>query len=242
MADENGVPPPATQAAVTKLIAGIGSGGHPGMARALPAREDPEEQLRFQREMHLRRLRLAFETVPERYRWAEFDNPLLRDRVTPVGAIAAAKRAGGSILLLGPSGSGKTSLGVACMRLALDDGTAALKTRNAAIYKFAVGAMFVTAYDLAKAGVYSPLGRRPKLVDRAMQASLLLLDELGMDIEVFKQSATSVREVLHERHANGRPTIATSFLRGADLRGHYGEGIERRFKEGAVIVLGGELA
>jgi DNA replication protein DnaC len=79
----------------------------------------------------------------------------------------------------------------------------------------------------------------PRLVDRAIGATLLVLDDLGMDVEVFRTSGSAVREVLYERHAAYKPTIVTTYLTAPDLAKHYGQGLSRRLGEGTVLVLGG---
>jgi DNA replication protein DnaC len=197
------------------------------------------------------RIKRAWQSLPRSFRWARFSNPkLLEERVVPPELVAKAAVSRGSVLLIGKSGAGKTSLAAALYRRAIDEATDAVKrsitsrnsaaSRNADAYKFGVGAKFLTAYELAKAGVYSPLGRRPELVDQALDATLLVIDDLGMDVEVFKQSATSVAEVIHERHGAQKVTIVTTYLKREHMVEHYGEGITRRLMEATTFVLGGK--
>lgn len=238
-------PDPSTP--VGDLLAGYAKGkaGAPPVDVAAERAKRQEQHAAEGRAFALQRrtdlLNRAWQTVPKRFRWACFGDQLEK-RVTPTTVVQGARQhivaRRGSMILMGPSASGKTSLAVACVRHVLDTAERAISNGDKKIFKFGVNIFFATAYDLAKAGIYSPLGKMPELVDRAMKASLLVLDDLGMDVEVFRQSATSVREVIHERHAQSRPTIVTTYLRRADLNKHYGEGIARRIGEGGVFILG----
>lgn len=226
---------------VQELLGSIGRGGTSKRAAIRP--DDPEEQKRFQRERALHPLEVAWDSVPERFKWARFDSPILAERVRPPERIEEARAVVGSLLLCGPSGSGKTSLAVACMRELLQRARLAIDAPRSmaatSAYLAGTRAFFCPAYDLAKAGIYSPLGAMPRLVDRAIGATLLVLDDLGMDVEVFRTSGSAVREVLYERHAAYKPTIVTTYLTAPDLAKHYGQGLSRRLGEGTVLVLGG---
>ncbi len=226
---------PTTQS-VALLLKAIGRGGDGSTPapRAVPV--EPQD-LRVTRLVDS--IKQGWSTVPEDFRWARF-GPQLAKRVSPSNVIVRAQDvAGQSMLLRGATGVGKTSLAVACLRRVIDRARQAIETGDRQIYELGARVMFVTAYDLAKAGVYSPLGCCPEKVQRALEASLLVIDDLSMDVEVYRQSATAVREVIHERHAQQRPTIVTTYLRTSDISDQYGAGIARRLtQDGHAITLG----
>lgn len=219
-------------------------------------REKQRQREREEAERHsyaVRRERLneAWRTVPYSFRWARFGETL-SSRVKPVAAIArarttiedfAAGRGSGSMVLLGPTEAGKTSLAVACLRWFVQEAERVARhppltsDSERRVYRLGAGARFITAYDLAKAAVYSQLGRRPELVEQALSATVLVIDELGMDVDVYRHSATSVSEVIHERHAEHRPTIVTTYLTEELIKKQYGAGIARRIFEGTRLVL-----
>ena len=213
-----------------------------------PPEEDQARGLSSMIERRQLRLANAWHTVPERFRWADFDDPRLGQRVKqarfpggviedPVKLLRFEIESPPSLLLMGASGSGKTSLAAACVRHIVKGAYAAIE-RGGPIYRMGCGVRFVTAYDLAKAQIYSRLGRRPELVTQAISASLLVIDELGMDTEVFRESATSVREVIHERHSRHGATIITTYLSKTALKRHYGAGIANRVASFKIIRLG----
>lgn len=223
-----------------------GSSGSDGRVklRLAPAsggcQRDNTESAEERRERLGQRLLAAWHTVPKGFRWARFGKVALGERVRPRTAVEVASKLPvcSSVLLIGPSGAGKTSLAAALVRRAIEAAKQAIDTGDGSAYKLGAGACFLTAYDLAKAGIYSPLGSCPQLVTKALQASLLVIDDLGMDVEVYAKSATSVREVIHERHARQRCTVVTTYLNREHMVCHYGEGITRRLESGATILLG----
>lgn len=181
--------------------------------------------------------------VPHRYLWSR-RGELLGERVSlGADAIGAMLDAAGteSVLLVGPSGSGKTSLAAAIVRQVIEnsarDAIDAWETMTVA-RRLAHRILFTPAYHLARASAYSKLGSRPELVTAAVEANLLVLDDLGTDLDVFAQHQSTVREVIHERHAEERPTIVTTYLIQAALEKSYGAGICRRLQDGRVALLG----
>ena len=184
--------------------------------------------------------------MPEHFQWADFDDPRLRERIglalvgkdlrDPVDIVRFAPSRPPNILLMGPSESGKTSLAAACLRHIVKAAFAEIET-GGPLYRRGVGVRFTIAYDIAKAQIYSRLGERPQIVEQACAASVLVIDELGMDTEVYRESATSVREVIHERQRRHRPTIITTYLSKDDLQRHYGKGIANRLSKFKVVTL-----
>lgn len=244
---------PSTVDHVQRVIAAIGNGGKVDASATSPPPVDLEARAREEhdriREGRRERLRKAWQTVPPSFQWAKFGDEQLRERVRPMtirGKECDATQVMfdpeevPSLLLIGPSQSGKTSIAAACLRFII--GAASKRVDAGAgdrIYRQGLGVRFVTAYDLAKAQIYSRLGSRPELVNQSISASVLVIDELGMDVDVYRQSATSVREVIHERHSHHRPTIITTYLSKTQLRQHYGDGIANRLGTYRVVRLGG---
>lgn len=205
----------------------------------------------------------AWETVPTRFRWARFDSPKLAEYVRlPVGVITAlrdqAPKPAVSTMLIGATGAGKTTLACAFMREVLDLALEASEARcresdqlrershlaplapwdpvDLARFKRGIHSRFVAAYELARAADEAPLGVEPRALHKARRAALLVLDDLGMDAGHRRRDV--VRDLIHERHAQGRPTIITTYLTRKDIIAHYGAGIRRRLAEGVVLTLG----
>lgn len=163
-------------------------------------------------------------SVPESFRWSTFTAPELAQRVRPPRAIDAARGLLGAsrVVLVGPAGHGKTSLAVAMMR-------AWLATRPDG-----GGGLFERAKRLATAPLEHPAGHgRSPIVERALRANLLVLDDLGADAPI---STSSVPEVIDERHARGLTTWITMGFELDALAQRYGDGIARRISEGAKIL------
>lgn len=165
----------------------------------------------------------AISTIPSRFRWATFEAQELEARA---GCVDAARKAGRGlvrgnvrgILLVGLAGSGKTTLACALMRgmLTLPIGRTA---------------KFAGALTLSRARADSGLGRTPALVDDAIRASLLVLDDLGQELH-----DDVIREVVHARHDADRPIIVTTGTPIDRFSDRYGAGTARRLTEGVQLV------
>lgn len=164
----------------------------------------------------------AIATIPARYAWAHIAAPelaarvKLRDRAVTLidtirGALAASR-----VVFAGPSGSGKTSLAIACLRERVPYG------------------LFVSALKLGVARIQSSAGDgEAALVERAIAAPLLLIDEVGGEI---KMATNAVRDVIFARYESDLPTWITTGFRGAQLAEMYGDGSLRRLTEDAYVV------
>jgi DNA replication protein DnaC len=161
-------------------------------------------------------------TIPNSYRWARFSAPELRQRV-PASALAAAVAYAWQhdrVCLMGASRAGKTSLAVAMLRCWVSRAN-----RPAA---------FVHAYRLGVARILHPAGHgEPELVESAMRAPLVLIDDLGGERD---HAHSALPDVLVERHAENRPTWVTTGLTREQLVKRYGQGIVARVFERATMI------
>lgn len=188
----------------------------------------------------IRAQRETLRAVPDHYQWANFAAPELAVRVKPAAAIEKARAAiTGSVLLLGPAGSGKTSLAVAIAlaRVGRQEPREPREEEPSTAFRTWT-AKFITSMTLARARAQHPLGHgEAPEVERAVDAALLILDELGA--EAGRDSATA--EVVHRRHELDAPTIYTTPFGLDELAGKYGAGIARRLVEGSTVIhLGGK--
>ena len=158
-------------------------------------------------------------SIPARYSWARLSAPDLAKRVGWQGSLkTASERILGAarVVFSGPSGSGKTSLAVACLRERGPFG------------------LFVSALRLGTARIQAHAGQgEADLVERAIAAPLLLLDEVGGET---KTATNAVRDVVFARHDEDRPTWITTGFKGQELAAMYGDGFLRRVTEGALVV------
>lgn len=166
--------------------------------------------------------------VPEGYRWALGDAPFLpRARVGVEGWVEKAIQAARlrQVVLMGPAGSGKTSLAVRMLRCWYDDPSA----RG--------WMLFVGAHALGTARIQHKAGAgEAPLIDSALRASLLVLDDLGAERDTANNA---VPDVVFERHAENRPIWVTTGLTREQISARYGAGIARRlFERARVIKLG----
>jgi DNA replication protein DnaC len=176
--------------------------------------------------------------IPSQFYWAKFDSVEFRSRVK-ISTVDLDKLRSwrGGVLLRGASGMGKTSLAVAKLRQIMTDAKNAVDASHWGIYRRGLRTEFVTALALAQATHEHGSGRssRAPIVNKALHASVLVLDELGMETNIYKSSAASVLEVMHTRNANQAPMIVTTYLARKDLEKLYGDGIARRLEQGFVI-------
>lgn len=177
-------------------------------SRAIEARSRETEQQR-----------VALATIPVRFAWAKLGTPELVGRVKlrePIEVMAKRVLASERVVFAGPSGSGKTSFAVACLRERFPHG------------------IFVSAMKLATARIQNHAGDgEAPLVERAMRAPLLLLDEVGGE---SKTATNAVKDVIWERVDSELPTWITTGFKGEQLAEMYGDGAFRRLTEGATIV------
>lgn len=97
-------------------------------------------------------------------------------------------------------------------------------------------ARFTDSLRLATARDEYGLGQgEPPKIREAKYASLLALDELGTEPQRY---AHTVGDVVFFRHAEGRPTIITTWMTDPQLDARYGDGRRRRMREdGRAVVI-----
>jgi DNA replication protein DnaC len=164
--------------------------------------------------------------VPDFYEWVSFKAlanlpPAERARrVKDASAIPKAKAAVDAqrVVLMGKdAGIGKTVLATAILRAHNDRGTP--------------GA-FVDAYELATARGRARLGDEAGVVDRAMRAPVLVID----DLLAKSGPHDAAPDVVHVRHAKMLKTIVTLGFSRDDVKARLGDGIARRIFEGALVI------
>jgi len=190
-----------------------------------PKPPSPEEHARRRRERRLDRLALA--GVPERYAGLSLASPELSQRVQAPSAILATERAldAPGLVFVGNSASGKTTLACA----ALTDWVLARGGEP----------FFIPCRELAAARMAHSLGEgEASLVDRAVRADILILDDLGVGDDAHR---SAVGDVIDSRYDHMRLTWYTTSFDAAKIAGKYGEGRSRRvFAKPNVIIACGK--
>jgi hypothetical protein len=160
-------------------------------------------------------------TIPPAYRWASFSAPELPLRV-PASSIGVGQSSWREprICVMGICRAGKTSLAVAMLRQWVRSSERA--------------AAFLHAYRLGVARIQHPAGHgEPEIVELAMRAPLVLLDDLGSERD---HALSAVPDVIFERHAENRPTWVTTGLTRDQLVKRYGPGVVARIFERAKLI------
>lgn len=182
----------------------------------------------------------ALASISEKFSAVTLDAPWLA-RLVGASALADARALDGSTsaAFVGPPGSGKTSLAVAAFRVVVEAAAAEGPMPLPGLARRGDGLTHrcFSAHALAKARAFHPLGEgEAPAVLAALNADLLLLDELGGEDARY---ASSVTEVIYERHAANRPTWITTGVDPKAIATRYGGGIARRvFEEAKVFQLG----
>jgi DNA replication protein DnaC len=122
----------------------------------------------------------------------------------------------GNLLLAGPTGTGKTLAAVHAVLL--------LWQRRIAEYRPLPKVLFVKHTQLATARRNSRLGQESQLIEDAIGAELLVVDDLGQ----ADDRDPALFEVIDARYDVGRPTIATTGLNTAEFKERIGETVLRR--------------
>lgn len=177
---------------------------------------DPCRVARARNEAERDRFRHWMSEVPAGARDCEFGVNAF-ERIGAKGAdIARAKAAAialGSLVLSGPPGAGKTSLAAALMRFIFEQHS----HRRV---------LWVSALKLCRARAAHKLGDGdPPLVQAAMRAELLVLDDLGQE---KRNDLNPITDVLFEREEDRSPTWITTGFSAEEIASMYGGGVLRR--------------
>jgi len=161
----------------------------------------------------------ALATIPARYAWAALGASELPGRVSarePLEKLATRVLGAARVVFSGPSGSGKTSFAIACLRERIPYG------------------IFVSAIRLGTARIQGRAGDgEAALVERAMTAPLLLLDEVGGET---KTATNAVKDVIFARMDADLPTWITTGFGRDELLAMYGDGCLRRLTEDVTVL------
>lgn len=166
------------------------------------------------------KLKKAWASVPERFRAAD---QWPWDKVRKAVLDGTATRPG-NVLFVGKPGAGKTAF--ACALITRHLRAAEAPGAPWANVDDAAASRYVTDADLFRAACAHPLGQGdPPLYREMLAAPLLVLDELGYDLEDRRRPA---RDLLFARYDRGRRTIITTGHSQASVESHWGGGAGRR--------------
>jgi DNA replication protein DnaC len=140
------------------------------------------------------------------------------------------------ITLYGHTGSGKTTLALAWVEDIVRAGEDL--EADPAVVRRAASARHVTASELAGARKRAPLGREAPVVDDALRASALVIDELGGE-PMADQGI--IEEVVFARITAGRITVITTGLDREQIGERYRAGFVRRVILDKAIALAIEM-
>lgn len=92
--------------------------------------------------------------------------------------------------------------------------------------------MFAYAPDLSAARSRTRLGQEPVIVADAIEAPLLMVDDVGAG----RWDADMLEEVIHKRHQALMPTWVTTWMTSTTMGTRFGGGFARRVYEGARLL------
>jgi len=196
--------------------------------------EERSEQLRRGAQ-----LSAVLSEIPTEYRGLTLESPELAQRVTRQKAIAEAFGwyQAPVVTIAGSQGSGKSTLASAMLGTMVKAALAGGKEAR----QLARDAHWVSCLDLIRDRARHPLGHgESPLVELCHEASLLVLDEMGLDP---LKSEGAVYHVIYGRRSAGLHTIVTTGLPArtkSDTVGigdWYGGGMLRRLTDDRAIVI-----
>jgi hypothetical protein len=182
------------------------------------------------------RMRGAFRSIPECYRWARLDSPLLRKRAPSTLIDVSPLFTARAIVLHGDTGAGKTSLMCALMQAIID---AALLDGSEQSIARAEAARFVAARDCTDRELQEH--DRKRFVALAQNSPMLFFDDVGQESPGVgfdsEERANIIANILDRRHrrAGFQTWITTPRVEQADADdpanwgARYGAGGWRRY-------------
>lgn len=160
--------------------------------------------------------------------------PVPRKTLESVRTALASSR----VVIVGPTSAGKTSLAAAMLGSAIDVGLDENATPRG--FKRAQGARFCDALALRKAVAEHALGAgEAPALRAAMYASLLVLDDVGQELQL-RTAMNPVVEVVRHRHMHGLPTWITTYLEPEEMSKAYDVALMRRIYDDAITIRIGE--
>jgi hypothetical protein len=175
----------------------------------------------------------AWKTTPDVLHWVAFDAPGLDKWVTDATAIAAARGALDArlVTLTGPNRAGKTVIACCMFREHLRRGARKKASPRERVH--ARRGRFETTHTLIREREETRLGEEHMPVrDVCEHASLLVLDNL----EDANDPHRVIYTLLHNRHADGRQTIVTTWLDREQCAAVHGGGLAGRLFEDGVVI------
>lgn len=178
------------------------------------------------------RNRRTLQALPRRFRDATADNPdVARWADTYAAAVGDDLRQRlntrphcPGLFIYGPVGIGKTWQAVGLINT--------LAERDFPVNGFEV----VRAVDFIEGQVSAPFDEKRRLFAEAVDARVLVLDDLCAGGEHRKSAASDLFRLLDARFADERPTIITSNVSGQQLAAEIGERLVDRLRESTIGV------
>lgn len=183
-----------------------------------PQRSEPEPLQRVSRWAET--LQRSLGTIPAEFQWARtLDAPDLATRTDP-RALARVRAADPHVMTIfgGPSRAGKTSLATALFASRLYPA------------RWPDGLWAPAARLILEAVRETKLGEDSPGLARARRAEVLLLDDLGEELEI-ENSRGLISDLIGSRHREHKTTIVTTGFPVNVLASRYGEGIRERLTE-----------
>lgn len=178
-----------------------------------------------QRSLFVRYARAGIGLTYQRMTWGDLSIPVPRDIVEYLDRAEDYIARGMGLFLFGPVGTGKTLLAMLILKDLVKAGYDCYTTTFAGMVENLIA-------------TWSDQDERARFTQRFMHSQVLCLDDLGKEIRNnFRDrlNPTTFDYILRPRVDNARPTIVTTNLSEAELRG-YGDAVLSRLVESSIGV------